>query len=348
MTQSSFIDDGVRTFEADEAISSQYLLVKLSGDNKISVAGVGDAPIGVARNVAADGDQLGVYLLNKQGSIKMKASGAISQNAAVYAGASGKITATVTGRKLGVALDAATADGDLIEVLLQPGSDFENGLPGAFALESDFFHYTTTEDFTSILTDSGTAAVGDAAGGVVVITASDGSVADNDEAYVKSTAEVFLFANNKPLSFEARVKWTEANTDDANVIVGLMSAAAANALQDDGAGPAASYSGAVFYKVDGSNDWAAECSIAGTQTAITLSGATDGGAGNYQRLAIDFIPTSSTVATVIFSIDGVAVGSTAAFTYTSATEMNTIVGIKNGSANNEALSVDYIRCSQVR
>lgn len=341
-----FTDDNVRTFTTGEAIAA-YLLVKLSGDFTVSLAGIADSAIGVSREAVASGGELGVQLLNKKGTVKLTASGAITQNAAVYPASSGKISSTIAGRKIGYALEAATADGDIIEVVPIPLEDFSDKLT-RIELFDDFFHYTTTENFTSILTDSGTATVSDAVGGILTITASDGTVADNDEAYVSSTAEAFKFAASKPLYFEARVALTEANTDDANVIVGLADAFAANTLLDDGAGPKASYSGAVFYKIDGGTAWLAECSIAGTQTAVTLTGATFPGDGTYQKLGIEFIPTSASVATVKFFIDGSLVGSTEAFTYTSATDMEIGAGVKNGGANNESLLVDYLFCSQVR
>lgn len=341
-----YTDDNVRTFTAGEAIGA-YILVKLSGDFTASIAGLADNAIGVSREAVASGAEVGVFLLNKKGTVKMTASGTITQNAAVYATSSGKISATIVGRKIGYALESASADGDIIEILPIPLEDPNDKL-ARVELFDDFFHFTTTENFTSILTDSGTAAVSDGARGLLTITASDGTVADNDEAYVSSTAEAFLFADAKPLYFESRVALTEANTDDANVIVGLADAFAANTLLDDGAGPKASYSGAVFYKVDGGTAWLAECSIAGTQTAVTLTGATFPGDGTYQVLGIEFIPTSATVASVNFFIDGVEVGSTDAFTYTSATDMEIGAGVKNGGANNEALIVDYLFCSQVR
>src|SRR3954462_13666997 len=106
-----------------------------------------------------------------------------------------------------------------------------------FGFFDDFEWYLSPHRWTSVLTDSGTASVGDAAGGILALVASDGTVADNDEAYARTTNELFKFANNKPLLFEARLQFPEANTDDANVLVGLIDAAAANTIVDDGAGP---------------------------------------------------------------------------------------------------------------
>lgn len=353
MTQlsASFNDTGYKAFITSENVLVGQL-VKLNSDGKLKLCGPGDAPIGVVSALgagygAAD-TPVTVALLNKSGSFVAIAAGAITLGAQVYAAASGRISAASTGRAVGLALMAATTAGDQIEILpLESLSAVAGGLASA-TLFSDFFHYTTTEDFTSILTDSGTATVADGAGGLLDLVPSDGTVADNDEAYIKSTVEAFLFAQNKPISFAAKVGWTEANTDDANVIVGLLSAAAANSLQDNGAGPQANFSGAVFFKVDGGTTWRAMVSIGATQAEVTLSNIPAApGAGNSQKLEIIWFSTSSTSGTAYFYIDGILVGSQA-FTYTGATEMNVIVGIKNGSANNESLEVDYVFCSQVR
>ena len=128
-----------------------------------------------------------------------------------------------------------------------------------------FLWYITAHNLTTVVSDSGTVAVGDAANGVVVLTPSDGTVADNDEAYLKGANETFKFAADRPTIVEAYIQFTEANVDDANVIFGLKDAVAANSVLDDGGGPAASYSGMLFFKVDGSNNWQCEHSIAGTQ-----------------------------------------------------------------------------------
>jgi hypothetical protein len=181
-------------------------------------------------------------------------------------------------------------------------------------------------------------------------------VADNDETYVESANEVFKFAADKPLLFEARVQFTEANTDDANILVGLMDAVAANSLQDNGAGPPSSYSGAVFFKIDGGTVWQTETSLSTTQTTNELTSTnvnnlskkaqTAGGAA-YQTLRIEYMPYSSTNAYVTFFVDGVAVAQHD-YVFTSATEMQIALGVKNGGANLETLNVDYVSCSQER
>jgi len=225
-----------------------------------------------------------------------------------------------------------------------------------FTIQDDFTRDVDSADWVTTLTDSGTASVGDAAGGILALVPSDGTVADNDEAYVESANEVFKFAADKPLLFEARVQFTEANTDDANILVGVMDAVGANSLLDNGAGPPRSYSGAVFFKVDGGTVWQTETSNSTTQTTNELSASnvnnlskkaqTAGGAA-YQVLRIEYMPYSSTNAYVSFFVDGVLCAQHD-YIFTSATEMQIALGVKNGGANNETLNVDYVACTQSR
>lgn len=219
----------------------------------------------------------------------------------------------------------------------------------------DFNGALNTLTWATVLTDSGTAATSDAAGGVLVLTASDGTVADNDEAYVHGQSEAFKFADGKPIVFEARAQWTEANTDDANILIGLKDAGAANSILDDGAGPPASYSGVCFFKADGDTVWSVENSIGTTQktTQLTAANCLSGvaqtcGAGTYQTLRIEVTPITSTKMDIAFFIDDVLVAKHKDQTMASATEMELFAGVKNGGANNEVLYVDYIACAQKR
>jgi hypothetical protein len=227
----------------------------------------------------------------------------------------------------------------------------------AISVFEDFYHYTTAEDFSTVASDSGTAVHSDAVGGVLAINPSDGTVADNDETYVKGTTEKFKYLSDQPIWFEARVKFTEANTNTANVIVGLMNAVAADSLQDNGGGPPASSNHVVFFKTDGSLKWQVESSISTTQTTNTVGDVTSAGDGTYRRLGIEVRPVTSTLAEVLFFIDGnqckdattgLPIKHTVDFT-SNGTEMQEIMGIKNGAITAvETLYVDYIAARQLR
>lgn len=116
---SQYVEAPCRTFEAGAAISA-FLRVKLSA-GVLAAAGAADVEIGTIDDpVLAAGDQVAVRLASAQGTQKMVASGAITSGARVYAAASGKIAATANGNFIGYALDAASANNDVIEVLYLP------------------------------------------------------------------------------------------------------------------------------------------------------------------------------------------------------------------------------------
>lgn len=235
---------------------------------------------------------------------------------------------------------------------LPPAADWGRLYFGFF---DDFFHYVSADLWTSVLTDSGTAVVSDTVGGRITLTCSDGTVADNDEAYIRTTAELFKFADDKPIVAEALLQFTEADTSAANILFGLMDAAGANALQDNGGGPKSSYSGMVFFKEDGQTVWSCENSLAAAQTTTQLTAANslDGaartaGGSSFQKLRLECRPKSSTKADFLFFIDDLLVAHHVDQSISSATEMHCVLGAKNGSAVNQTLVADYAFACQKR
>ena len=213
----------------------------------------------------------------------------------------------------------------------------------------DFLFYTTVHNgWTTTASDSGTITVSDGAAGIVLIHPSDGTIADNDETYLKRTVETFLMASGKPISIGASMKFAEANTDDANIWVGVKDALAANSLVDDGAGMATSFSGFGFFKQDGQTLWSIIASLSTTQTIVQLTAANSldktahtAGSTAYQRLECEFRPNQGGKADICYFIDGVLVYKISNFDYTSATEMQFGFGAKNGGSSEELLYIDW-------
>lgn len=115
---SQHVETRSKSFVAGGEIA-QWILVKLSS-GKLAVAGLAEEPIGVIEAAAfADGDVRSVTLLSCQGTIKCVAAGPFSQGAVVYGRALGKVddVATSSAVRIGIALEAATAAGDIVEVL---------------------------------------------------------------------------------------------------------------------------------------------------------------------------------------------------------------------------------------
>lgn len=115
-----YVDKGYRTFTAGTTMS-RGLRVKLTA-NTLALAGVGASDnaveIGtVVDNVLAIGDPANVSLRNRGGTTRMVASAEIAVGVAVYGAASGKIATTVSGNPIGIALEFASGNNSIIEVL---------------------------------------------------------------------------------------------------------------------------------------------------------------------------------------------------------------------------------------
>ncbi len=79
----------------------------------------GSSPIGVAREAAASG---ALFTCDMLGTAIVEAGAAIAKGVAVKTGADGRALTYDTGTKAGVALQAATAAGQMIEILLIPSA----------------------------------------------------------------------------------------------------------------------------------------------------------------------------------------------------------------------------------
>lgn len=229
-------------------------------------------------------------------------------------------------------------------------------LPLTHGIVDDF--YFERDEFWTDTADAGTHTLdADGVGGILQLI---NDATDNNEQY-RESPERWKIADDKPIVFECRAKFVEANTDDNNVIIGLMDAPGANTLLDNGAGPKASYSGAVFFKVDGGTKWQVESSEGSTQTTHTTEHTAGGG---WQTVRIIIRPISSTEAEVEFWIDpnggqdfqqvredGVTPrvpNIKHTVDYSSTTELAIVMGQKNGDTNAETLEIDYVACFQKR
>lgn len=279
-----------------------------------------------------------------------------------YGGTSSAMTGAATAKTVQEStLVLAAADlgnaGDTVVLTIQP-TDGTLGTDDVILLSVELDYVRKNQRWLSVGDDGGSAVVDDAAGGVLTIT-TDGD--DNDEFYCISAVELLKVAANKPITVLARVKFTEASTDDANILFGFMDAAAADSLQDDAAGPGATYDGALFFKVDGETRWRVESSNAGSQVT-TETDVTAG--GGWQTLRIDITPINATTAEVVFWIDSSGGQDLAqvreqgakpqnpaikhTLTITGLEEMQLIFGAKAGGANAESLLVDFVSVWQKR
>lgn len=220
-------------------------------------------------------------------------------------------------------------------------------------LRDDFDDYTDTGRWTKLAADAGaTVANPDGVDGLITLTT--GAV-DNNEAMLKSTRKSFLFANNKPCMADFRINYAEGATNAANVAVGFCSAFAADLLLDNGAGPAASFSGALIYKVDGGTVWKCVSSLGATQIISTSTAVAGGSVDQDLRIECQFL--SATIVRITFFVDGAPLVDASQarpqpishdLTYTSAALMGVGVYLKAGSGTSEVLNWDSIFAAQTR
>ena len=338
----------------------KYRLLKHTGSQTFKHCQPGDTPVGANDADVDSAKDVTVHLIQRLGSLELESDGAISVGARVYPGLNGRVSANAVGRCLGLALTAAAtvpdlaldgtateAHGDVIEVLPLVGHG-ETEFGDTFEVADDFFFHDATEGPFVVTGDAGaggTTDVIDGVGGIMSVVC-DGD--DNDEKYLHTIKEYFKVAAGKPIYFEARVAFTEGAVNKAAILVGLMDAPGADALVDTEGGPKASYSGVVFWKVAGTLLLSAEASIAAVQTPIVMASAPAHVSATHAKYGILIVPVSATKANVYLFINGTLVGSITEWTYTGATEMGLIVGVKSDGSAEETALVDYIRCRQAR
>jgi predicted RecA/RadA family phage recombinase len=121
---SQYVDTTTKAFEAAGTIK-QYARVTLGSGGTITEAGLAVKEIGTALEPAVSGDVINVKLRTGSGTHKMIAKEALAIGATVYTETDGQVqdTAQGTAFQIGTALEAATAENDIIEVLYNSHGD---------------------------------------------------------------------------------------------------------------------------------------------------------------------------------------------------------------------------------
>lgn len=183
----------------------------------------------------------------------------------------------------------------------------------------DFFKYTAGDWVVTEINDS-TQAMGDANGGVLVLTTLS---TENDAASLQSVGEVFTFASGKEMYFESRFKIGEATQSD--FVMGLQ-------VRDTT--PLAVADGVFFQKDDGdalldftSMSGSVSTGVTGVHTVVD---------DTYMKLS--FYYDGGT--TIVYAVDDVVKGQLTATP--SATEMTVSFAVHAGSAAADVLTIDYI------
>lgn len=147
---SQYVETPTKGFSCSGALA-QYLRVKTP--SSLAAAGADEMELGTLEEASfAALDVRAVRLRTAQGTAKMVAAGAITAGADVYAAASGKIAATGY-VYIGQALEAASANNDVIEVLRASKASHS---PVTLASASDAI---TVAQSTVVITKAGVAAM---------------------------------------------------------------------------------------------------------------------------------------------------------------------------------------------
>lgn len=240
-----------------------------------------------------------------------------------------------------------------------------------FGIYDDFCEGADSLRWSFVAPDVGSWSVSTGANGYASLFPSDGTVADNDEFYLNS-AGIFLLKAKRPLYAAVRLQFVDAIALSANVIFGFTDSGGENALIDNGGGPRQAGSGCCLYKLDGGAQWRAQTRDAfDFQDAVSLEPA-----GSLTRTeTVDGVITNTTpwefleiliddpappyqvrdrVMVATFRVNGRPLTDGAGapvrheLSILNVTEWILYVGIKNGSANAELLSVDLLHADQVR
>lgn len=115
-------NEGKKAFIAVSAVEGKRVLqMDTNGKVAHNTATATNVVAGFSDLGAPADDSVGVILANSPGTVELTAAEAIAIGAKVFAGAAGKVqnkpVAAGTYRLIGIALEAAGADGDIIEVM---------------------------------------------------------------------------------------------------------------------------------------------------------------------------------------------------------------------------------------
>jgi len=114
-------NEGILTFQAGEDLAAHRRVKIESGTvttpPEVVYADAGEQAIGVTELAVSDGDNVAVKVNTFPGSIECVAADTFSIGATLYAAADGKVSDSSNGSAIGIAKEAATAAGDIVEFL---------------------------------------------------------------------------------------------------------------------------------------------------------------------------------------------------------------------------------------
>jgi len=124
MGKQSTMTDGPKTFQAGEDLEA-YRRVKVetgttTSPPEVVYADAGEAFCGITLGPAKDGDPVVVAMFAKEGTFLAEAADSFAVTASLYGAADGKVSDSSNGTAYLMALQAAGAAGDIVEVCVHP------------------------------------------------------------------------------------------------------------------------------------------------------------------------------------------------------------------------------------
>lgn len=205
------------------------------------------------------------------------------------------------------------------------------GLPDPSSWHTYFedFDYYAAGNWTVTNAATGTIALTDVDGGVLLITNNTGAT---DSITLQKVGESFLLASGYPAVFKCRIKASEAT--DSALVIGLC-------ITDTT--PADATDGIFFSKADDATTITALCRKNATTGSTSLTAGTL--TTSFMELAWYYDGKDS----VTIYVDGVAVGTLdGSSTYLPDTEITPTIWFANGSAGAKNLQVDYVLAAKRR
>ena len=236
---------------------------------------------------------------------------------------------------------AIQGPGNIVSPIWQQAPQFGLCDPGYASLFfDDFYFYETAKHWTTFGDTGVVTAVADNTGVITIAPTAD---TDTHAGGIATTVKHFLPTATRKIYFEAKVKFTEAATNEASVFVGMTAGTVASDVPlIDNAGTPTTDDRICFYKQTGTTTaWQCGTSVGATQddgtTGVTRV------SGSWHKLG--FIATS---ARVDFYVDDKWVRVVTDTADLPDTAMAICLSIKQGSAAKETLYVDYVKCVTIR
>lgn len=163
--------------------------------------------------------------------------------------------------------------------------------------------------------------------------------ADNDYHTLTTTAKSFQFLTDKNLSLEARFTASEANTNQTSIVIGFMDTTTTGGLQSGTSGPLASFDGAIFYKIEGTQTLRFMVSNGSSQTVSAITWAWT--AGTTYTVRLEYNQNDGTTGIITPFVNDVP-GTPIPVAISTMAAMFALFGVKAGSSSAESLTMDYI------